>query len=174
MCRVTFQLVGINIIEGFHHRFIETHIIEISGIDDVKLTMGIRSPPAFTRGQIARFFLQTTQTRNGFLAVRIKIFVVGFSLTDTHVLHIGNEKFQLIVAFVLYKGEPFLGFLVIHLRHLDESQVVTSLGIPCAIVVGKAQRSLSQHLSRIKIAIVISIGKVIQPIHLLLVRRSTG
>ena len=106
--------------------------------------MGIRGTTSLTRRQVGGFLADAAQAVHRLLPIIIKVFVVSFPLADAHILHVGNEKFYLVVAVLLNLVEPPAGLLEIELRHLRKGEIVASLGIAGIIVVGKSQSPASQ------------------------------
>ena len=124
--------------------------------------------------EIIYFLTDSAQFTDGFFSKAIKILVAGLTLTESHILNVGNKEFYLVVTAFVYLVKPSLGSMVIHLGNGNKSQVVASLCISGRIVFRKSQSLLCQCFSRIKVTIVKRIRKMIQLINFALMRWRTS
>ena len=124
--------------------------------------------------KVIYFLTDSSQFTDGFFPEAIKILVAGLTLTESHILNVGNKEFYLVVTAFVYFVKPSLGSMVIHLGNSHKSQVVASLRISGRIVFGKSQSLLCQYFSGIKVTIVKRIRKIIQLIYFALMRWRTS
>ena len=124
--------------------------------------------------KVIYFLTDSAQFTDGFFPEAIKILVAGLTLTESHILNVGNKEFYLIVTVFVYLVKPSLGSMVIHLGNGNKSQVVASFCISGRIVFRKSQSLLCQYFSGIKVTIVKRIRKIIQLIYFALMRWRTS
>ena len=127
-----------------------------------------------SKRKVIYFLTDSAQFTDGFFPEAIKILVAGLTLTESHILNVGNKEFYLVVTAFVYLVKPSLGSMVIHLGNGNKSQVVASLCISGRIVFRKSQGLLCQYFSRIKVTIVKRIRKMIQLINFALMRWRTS
>ena len=127
-----------------------------------------------SKRKVIYFLTDTAEFPDGFFPEAIKILVAGLTLTESHILNVGNKEFYLVVTAFVYLVKPSLGSMVIHLGNSHKSQVIASLRISGRIVFGKSQSLLCQYFSRIKVTIVKRIRKIIQLIYFALMRWRTS
>ena len=124
--------------------------------------------------KVIYFLTDSSQFTDGFFPEAIKILVAGLTLTESHILNVGNKEFYLVVTAFVYLVQPSLGSMVIHLGNSYKSQVITSLCVSGRIVFRKSQSLLCQYFSGIKVTIVKRIRKIIQLIYFALMRWRTS
>ena len=127
-----------------------------------------------SKRKVIYFLTDSSQFTDGFFPKAIKILVAGLTLTESHILNVGNKEFYLVVTAFVYLVKPSLGSMVIHLGNSHKSQVVASLCVSGRIVFGKSQSLLCQYFSGIKVTIVKRIRKIIQLIYFALMRWRTS
>ena len=124
--------------------------------------------------KVIYFLTDSAQFTDGFFPEAIKILVAGLTLTESHILNVGNKEFYLVVTAFVNLVQPSLGSMVIHLGNSHKSQVIASLCVSGRIVFRKSQSLLCQYFSRIKVTIVKRIRKIIQLIYFALMRWRTS
>ena len=124
--------------------------------------------------KVIYFLTDSAQFTDGFFSKAIKILVAGLTLTESHILNVGNKEFYLVVTAFVYLVQPSFGSMVIHLGNGNKSQVVASLCVSGRIVFRKSQSLLCQYFSGIKVTIVKRIRKIIQLIYFALMRWRTS
>ena len=124
--------------------------------------------------KVIYFLTDTAEFADGFFPEAIKILVAGLTLTESHILNVGNKEFYLVVTAFVYLVQPSFGSMVIHLGNGNKSQVVASLCVSGRIVFGKSQSLLCQYFSRVQVTIVKRIRKIIQLIYFALMRWRTS
>ncbi len=156
---------------GIDRLTFQTYVIVVGALNDGHFGLGINHALLQAFRQQETLLVDAVQTIYCQLAVVVELAVVGASLTESHVLDVGNEQFHLVVGEQGYRVKPPFGFVVVHAHHADESQVVECFGLSVVVGRGGAVGQLRIVGRRVKTTVVIGIRNRIQLVHRLPIRR---
>ena len=100
----------------------------------------------------------------------MELSIAGTSLTETHLLDIGNEDLYLVVGDLRHLVEQTFGFVVFHLHDMYESQIVECLCPTRMIICRQVIRLPGKMLRTVDVFVMIGIRKGIQLVHRLPIR----
>jgi hypothetical protein len=88
----------------------------------------------------------------------MELAILGTTLTEAHLLNVGDEEFQLMVCgFNDLSQEPFC-LVVLHSGDMDKCQIIECLGLADRISIRKVESLLGKVTGTIDVAIMIGIG----------------
>ena len=165
--------MGIDGIESRRRLGKQTYIIIIGGTDDGILRRGVGHAAQQTGIECRFLFLDAIETLLSTLAVVVELTVARHSLTEAHLLDVGNKQFHLIICNRRDDTQEGVGTGIIHAHYVNKGYVIICLGTTIVIDVER------KHLMRIveggiEIAVMIGVGNIVQPVRLasILVRTS--
>ena len=126
LSRVAAHLIRVDSHKGVDGLALEAYIIIIGGIDDAELRLGIAQTLLLAGVELVALLVDTFHTGHGTLAEIVEVLVARTALTQTHLLDVTYQEFQLVVSHLGNLVQIILCGLIIHPDHLDKGQVVQS------------------------------------------------
>ena len=115
-------------------------------------------------------FQNPVQSTVGQLTELVELTVLGTALAKTHLLDIGSEYLYLVISGLCNLPQQLLCLIVFHPNDMDKGQVVKCLGRARMVTAGEVQGLICVIAGTVYIAVMIGIGKIIQPVHGLPIR----
>lgn len=137
--------------------------------------MGIDEPLFLMRRQHITLFANAGNASLRLFIIIIKLFISRLSLAQSHVLHVGNKQFYLIVCNGINRIKELCGMLKIHSHDINKGQVVECLSLSGIITAAQLERAASINSRRIQVSVMIGIRLFVQHVSLFRARmRLTG
>ena len=171
---VALHLIGIDGIKGFDGLSFKTHIIIIGRIDDRIFCFGIEQTTTVVVGQGVTLFIDATDSLVGQLTELMELTVTGATLTEAHLLDIGNKALHLVIGGLYHLFKKSFGFVVFHAHDMDESEVIQSLCPTRTIPHSELCSTSCVGFCGVDVTVVIGVGKMIQLVDRLPIWTATG
>ena len=120
LSRVAAHLVRVDSHKGVDGLALEANIIIIGGIDDAELRLGIAQTLLLADVELVAFLVDTLHTGHGTFAEIVEVLVARTALTQTHLLDVTYQEFQLVVSHLGNLVQIILCGLIVHPDHLDK------------------------------------------------------
>ena len=172
--RVALHLVGIDGVEGLDRLLLESYIIVIGGVDDGILGLGIKQGATIVVGEIVDLFMDAADGLISQFAILMELAVARTTLTETHLLDVGDEALYLMVGGLDDLVEDALSLVVLHAHDVDEGEVVEGLCPTRTVAFSERCGTLGIGCCRVGIAVVIGVSCFIQLVDRQPIRAATG
>ena len=124
LCRITSQFMQVQLLKRLNRLTFQTYIIIIGRVYYCKFCLSIPQSTFLTFVELITLFVNTLHAGDGTFTEVVKVLIMRTALTQTHLLHIAHQKFQLIVSHLWNLVQIVLSSLVIHPDHLDKSKII--------------------------------------------------
>ena len=168
---IVAYLVDVELQQGVDRLAFQSYIIIIGGGDNGHFGLSIAQATQLATRQLITFLIDALLSLYGLLTILIEFTVLAATLAESHLLHISDQQFQLVICQTGCFDEQRVGTMVVHADHCNEGESVKSLGTSVVIRQRSFQCLLRIVLRRVDITIVIGIGKRIQLVHRFLIGR---
>ena len=125
--RIALHLVGIYRHQGLYRLSLQSDIIVVGGVHDGIFRLGIEQSPRLVGRELFAFLIDTMQGSVGQFSELMELTIVRLSLTESHLLDIGDEDLYLVVGDLRHLVEQPLRLGVLHLDDMHEGEVVQRL-----------------------------------------------
>ena len=171
---VALYLIGIDGIKGFDRLTLKTHIIIIGGIDDGIFCFCIEQTTTVVVRKGVTLFIDATDGLVGQLAELVELTVTGATLTEAHLLDIGNKALHLVISGLYHLFKKSFSLVVFHTYDMDEGKVIQSLCPTRTIPYSELCSTPCIGFCGVDVTVVISVGKMIQLVDRLPIWTATG
>ena len=172
--RIAQHLAGMDAPQGLDALTLESYIIIIGGIDDGVLRLGIEQAVLIVGREQRALFIDAKDGLISQLAILMELTIARTTLTEAHLLHIGDELLHLVIGGLDDFIKELFSLIILHTDDVDEGEVVKGLCPTRRITIRQVASTSCVDFSRIEVAVMIGIGLGIQLVDGLPIRARTG